>query len=219
MELNAPAVIPPAFPRWEATMDRWGSLMLASVSSCAEMASIGFGMPRDAISSLMRHGPHLLAPTGSDLSRFCEVGRPLAGWHNDLNLLTIHGKARYSGLSAWLRDGTKLRVSVPRGCLLVQAGQQLEHLTAGAVQAGMHEVVVTQAALARAQDARNANRPPWRVSSTLFAHIASDQTLTPLAPVFASKESQAAYPSTTAGEQVLGILQKIALSKPPSSAA
>jgi hypothetical protein len=37
-------------------------------------------------------------------------------------------------------DGTKAPVKVPQGCLLVQAGQQLEALTGGYVKAGMHEV-------------------------------------------------------------------------------
>ena len=104
--------------------------------SCAEMAAVGFGLQQDSFSSLMENGPHLLAPTGSDVStipsftmwpfpvcrtmgalhslapptftlhiidwpfplqvsQFCEVGSILAGFHNDLNLLTIHGKSRY----------------------------------------------------------------------------------------------------------------------------
>lgn len=44
-------------------------------------------------------GPHLLAPTGSDLTGelACE-GRVFAGWHYDLNFLTLHGRSRYPGL-------------------------------------------------------------------------------------------------------------------------
>ena len=37
-----------------------------------------------------------------------------------LNLLTIHGKSRYPGLHVWTKDGTKMRVAIPPGCLLVQ---------------------------------------------------------------------------------------------------
>ena len=58
-------------------------------------------------------GPHLLAPTGSDLAAHASVGTVLAGWHNDLNLLTIHGKSRYPGLFVWLKDGTKMPVRAP----------------------------------------------------------------------------------------------------------
>lgn len=38
----------------------------------------------------------------------------------DLNFLTIHGKCRYPGLYIWLKDGRKMLVKVPDGCLLVQ---------------------------------------------------------------------------------------------------
>jgi isopenicillin N synthase-like dioxygenase len=61
-----------------------------------------------------------------------------------LNFLTLHGKSRFPGLDIWLRDGTKVPVSVPDGCLLVQAGMQIEYLTGGLIQAGWHEVVVNQ---------------------------------------------------------------------------
>lgn len=50
----------------------------------------------------------------------------------------------------------------------------------GHVYAGYHEVILTQAAADRAKVAVESGRPPWRVSSTLFSHINSDQTLEPL---------------------------------------
>lgn len=64
----------------------------------------------------------------------------LAGFHYDLNFLTIHGRSRYPGLFIWLRDGRRVMVRVPEGCLLVQAGKQMEYLTGGHVLAGFHEV-------------------------------------------------------------------------------
>jgi hypothetical protein len=69
-------------------------------------------------------GPHLLAPTGSDLSRYGE-GTVFAGYHYDLNVMTIHGKSRFPGLFIWLRDGTRVPVRVPDGCLLLQVGKQV----------------------------------------------------------------------------------------------
>ena len=63
-----------------------------------------------------------------------------AGYHYDLNFLTIHGKSRFPGLFVWLRDGRRIPVKIPPGCLLLQAGKQLEWLTGGYVKAGMHEV-------------------------------------------------------------------------------
>jgi isopenicillin N synthase-like dioxygenase len=61
-------------------------------------------------------------------------------------LLTIHGKSRFPGLFIWPRNGAKkMAVRVPDGCLLVQAGKEMEWLTGGRVQAGYHEVVVNEA--------------------------------------------------------------------------
>mmetsp|Transcript_36264 Transcript_36264/g.63883 ORF Transcript_36264/g.63883 Transcript_36264/m.63883 type:complete len:377 (+) Transcript_36264:87-1217(+) len=215
-DLNAAPVVPTAFPQWTKTMDSWGSKMLNAVTTCAEMAALGFGLERDAISRLMKMAPHLLAPTGSDLSgNWCKPGTVLAGWHSDLNLLTIHGKSRYPGLNAWLADGTKIQVKVPEGCLLVQAGMQIERLTGGAVQAGMHEVVVLPSTVEAAERQAAKGRPAWRISSTLFAHIASNQELRPLGP-FATEKALERFPPILAGEQVMSVLKKINLASPPS---
>jgi len=125
-------------------MDGWGELMLQSVSAAAEMTAIGLDLPANTFTQLARFGPHLLAPTGSDLQKHDKIGTVFAGYHYDLNLLTIHGKSRFPGLYIWRRDGKKLPVSVPPGCLLVQAGKQLEWLTSGKITAGYHEVVCTE---------------------------------------------------------------------------
>jgi hypothetical protein len=54
------------------------------------------------------------------------------------------------------------------------------------------------------------NRPLWRISSTLFSHIASDQVLTPLAH-FADSYSKTDYPVMLAGHQVEEELKFISL--------
>lgn len=48
-------------------MDKWGNMMLDACFTAAEMAAIGMGLSKDAFTSRMIGGPHLLAPTGSDL--------------------------------------------------------------------------------------------------------------------------------------------------------
>lgn len=47
-------------------------------------------------------------------------GTVFAGYHYDLNFLTIHGRHRFPGLSIWLRNGKKVEVKVPVRCLLIQ---------------------------------------------------------------------------------------------------
>ncbi|XAR54337.1 Flavonol synthase [Bertholletia excelsa] len=200
-ELNAEPVIPEGFPEWKDTMDSWGYKMISAIEAVAEMAAIGFDLPKDAFTSLMKQGPHLLAPTGSDLRRHGQEGMVFAGYHYDLNFLTIHGRSRFPGLNIWLRNGQKMEVKVPVGCLLIQTGKQIEWLTAGECIAGMHEVVVTNRTIDAIKLASEQHRSLWRVSSTLFAHIASDAVLKPLGH-FAEFPEASKYPSICAGEFV-----------------
>ncbi|KAF2073569.1 hypothetical protein CYY_005118 [Polysphondylium violaceum] len=214
-ELNCPPVIPAKFPQWGNVMDQWGNLMLNSVETVCEMIATGYGLPKDTITNLMKNGPHLLAPTGSDLKKFGQLDQIFAGFHYDFNLLTIHGKSRYPGLYIWLRDGTRVAVKVPPGCLLLQAGKQLEWITGGDILAGFHEVVVTEATLKTLDEAKEAGRSLWRISSTLFSHVASDKNLTLLEP-FNNEANLAKYPVKLAGKQSEEELEMIKLAKASS---
>jgi isopenicillin N synthase-like dioxygenase len=211
-QMAADPVIPAAFPEWTKVMDTWGNLIMATVGTVAEMAAIGFRLPRDTFTNLMKCGPHLLAPTGSDFNRFGSLGTVLANYHYDLNFLTIHGRSRFPSLFIWTRDGKKLLVKVPPKCLLLQAGKQFEWLTGGHVLAGFHEVVVVSETMAAIEKARAAGKSLWRVSSTLFSHINSDQTLQPLGH-FHSADTLEKYPPTKAGHQVQAELDAIKLGR------
>lgn len=97
------------------------------------------------------YSPHILAPTASDLNKYGKKDTILAGFHTDLNFLTIHGRSRYPGLHIWARNtGKRIPVKFPPTgrYLLVQAGKQLEHLSGGLIRAGFHEVVVNDATVA-----------------------------------------------------------------------
>ena len=91
-QLNAESVKPAAFPQWETEMNSWGYHMLDGIKILCEMLSIGFDLPIDTFTKMLENGPHLLAPTGSDLNKYGTVGTVLAGFHTDLNFLTIHGR-------------------------------------------------------------------------------------------------------------------------------
>lgn len=203
-ELNATPVVPKAFAAtWDATLNAWGEKMMQAAFTIAEMAAIGFGLPKDSFTSRMNLGPHLLAPTASDLDKHAKLGTILAGFHRDLNFVTVHGKSRFPGLDIWLRDGTKFAVSVPDGCLLAQAGMEFEHLTGGRVKAGWHEVIVNERTLSFIEKARAEHRSLWRISSTLFSHIASDVVMEPLVGTPEEiAEAKKTYPPKLAGEHV-----------------
>lgn len=209
-ELNAAPVVPKGMPEWPRVMDVWGNAMLRSVECVSRAAAVGFGLEEDAFVQRMRWGPHLLAPTGCDLEQHGRLDEVFAGKHYDLNFLTIHGKSRYPGLRIWLRDGTPMDVQVPEGCLLLQAGKQMEWLTGGYVQAGAHEVRVTEDTLKVMEERKMQGKSLWRVSSTVFGHIASDQVLQPLGK-FNTPEALEKYPPIYAGEFVQEELEAIRL--------
>ena len=209
-ELNAAPVVPDGMPEWPQVMDVWGNAMLKSVECVARAAAVGFGLEEDAFVERMRWGPHLLAPTGCDLEQHGQLDVVFAGKHCDLNFLTIHGKARFPGLRIWLRDGTPMDVQVPEGCLLVQAGKQMEWLTGGHVCAGAHEVRVTEETLRVMEEKKRRGESLWRVSSTVFGHVASDQVLRPLGK-FNTPEALERYPPIHAGEFVQQELEAIRL--------
>jgi len=76
----------------------------------------------------------------------------------------------------------------------------------------MHEVLFSAATVRTVEEAQRAGRSLWRVSSTLFGHIASDQVMRPLGR-FAKGEMAHAYPPTPAGQYVSEELAVINLRK------
>ena len=50
------------------------------------------------------------------MDKYNQPGCVVAGFHSDLNFLTIHGKSRYPGLHIWLRDGTRIPVRIAGCC-------------------------------------------------------------------------------------------------------
>lgn len=142
--------------------------MYYSIEDLGDMASIGLGLPQDTFREAGKYGyvlwglffiisrlkvwssPHILAPTASDLNKYGKKDTILAGFHTDLNFLTIHGRSRYPGLHIWARNtGKRIPVKFPAtgSYLLVQAGKQLEHLSGGLIKAGFHEVVINDATI------------------------------------------------------------------------
>ncbi|GAW18368.1 hypothetical protein ANO14919_078430 [Xylariales sp. No.14919] len=230
--LNADNIVPATDgirERWTPIMTQWGQSMKSAVSGLAKMAAVGMGLPAETFSDAARYGPHLLAPTASDLQKYGAKATILAGFHTDLNFLTIHGRSRYPGLHVWARNtGRRIAVKIPAGNhLLVQAGKQLEHVTGGLVKAGFHEVVVSDATLAAVarRRAECPERPLVRISSTFFYHLASDFDLAPI-PALAERaravraeqagrgrdEGEAVeYRPMKVGEQVQDELKHIAL--------
>ncbi|KAL0472961.1 hypothetical protein QR685DRAFT_515367 [Neurospora intermedia] len=185
--LNADNVVPQAphiKERWNPAMQQWGTSMKSAVEGLTEMAAVGLGLPAGTFKDAGKYGPHLLAPTASDLVKYGQKDTILAGFHTDLNFLTIHGRSRYPGLHIWARNtGKRITVKIPPGnYLLVQAGKQLEHITGGLIKAGFHEVVVNERTVEVIEKRKQQfpDRPLIRISSTFFWHLNSDHDLAPI---------------------------------------
>ncbi|KAH9004104.1 Clavaminate synthase-like protein [Lactarius hatsudake] len=204
--LNASNVVPQAESlkdRWAPTMEKWGSAMKSAVEGLAQMTAVGLGLPQGTFTDAGKYGPHLLAPTASDLVKYKEKDTILAGFHTDLNFLTIHGRSRYPGLHIWARNSGK-RILVrfpPTGrYLLVQAGKQLEHLSGGLIKAGYHEVVVNDSTVETIERRKSEfpDRPLIRISSTFFWHLSSDYDLAPI-PSLAKRSNDTKVQSSNMG--------------------
>ncbi|TIA89668.1 hypothetical protein E3P99_01956 [Wallemia hederae] len=193
--------------KWESVMDDTGKVFLNAIEQLSRLLAQGLGLPAETFVDAAQFGNHLLAPTGSDLCRYGYLNSVLAGFHTDLNFLTIHGKSRYSGLSIWARNtGKKIAVSIPDGCYLVQAGKQLEHYTGGKILAGFHEVVVNERTIEQIEQhmQQYPDRPLQRVSSTFFYHLSSSLAL---------PEHLPKYPAMNVGDLVMNELKSIGLSE------
>jgi isopenicillin N synthase-like dioxygenase len=55
----------------------------------------------------------------------------------------------------------------------------LEYLTGGYIRSGYHEVINTEEVQRKAKEALMQGRKPWRISSTMFAHLRGDTDLYP----------------------------------------
>ncbi|BGP54124.1 hypothetical protein JCM8202v2_001698 [Rhodotorula sphaerocarpa] len=155
-------VIPRAFAAtWQQSMETWGTQIQRAVEGVSEMLAEGLGLERETFLEAGRFGSHLLAPTATDLRKYGKEG-------SNLNFLTIHGRSRFPGLHIWARNsGKRISVKLPPGCLLVQAGKQLE--------------IPRSPLQSRLASPSTASRPQIRISSTFFHHLSSDEVLSPRA--------------------------------------
>lgn len=79
---------------WKETLESYGGLLKSAAEHLAVMIAIGFDLEPSHFKDAGRYGPHLLAPTATDLERFGKKDSIWAGFHTDLNALSIHGQSR-----------------------------------------------------------------------------------------------------------------------------
>lgn len=82
-------------------MNKWGSQLNRAGLTLSEMIAIGIGIDKNDLRKTIENGLQYFSPPAVDLSG-TKQGDVITGFHQDLTLLTIHGRSRYSGLYAWL---------------------------------------------------------------------------------------------------------------------
>lgn len=174
------------------------------------MLALGLDLPKDQFTSMMRGGMSLLAPTGSDLSKYGKKNDILAAVHYDFGLLTIHGKSNFPGLYIWLRNGERVPVTVPDGYLLLQSGRMLEYFTGGYLHGGYHEVIVSDQTLEAIERAKAQGKSLWRISSTMFTNVRYEVEMKPFAR-FAGLPEAKNYPPVRTYDFVLDELKAITI--------
>lgn len=207
-DITGENIIPNEFPEWESIFNGIGDYFMNLLEKLNQVISIEMGQKKEYLANMCHNGNHMIAPTMSDLTKYGNTGTILAGFHSDISLMTIHGKSRYSGLNIWTRKNEKIRVHVPDGCFLVQAGRQLEYITGGYILSGYHEVVVEQDTVEQLKKAIKQGTSTTRVSSTFFAHINSDKYMEVL-PQFQTDKNVKIYPRIQEGKWLRNRLQKL----------
>lgn len=66
---------------WEGVMNDTGKVLLNAIEQLSNLLARGLGLPRETFVDAAKYGNHLLAPTGSDLSKYGYLNSVLAGFH------------------------------------------------------------------------------------------------------------------------------------------
>lgn len=213
-DLCPPTRIMVGHEKWCRIMRKWGKNMLSDTDLLLGALAEHYGLAPKVFST--KGGAHYVAPTGTKMNKFY-VGKVVVRLHSDMGLLTGHEKsiayfsksgrkASCGGLIVWTKDGRKIRVVVPEGCRLFQAGMQLEYVTGGRIRGGLHQVVIPPEAQALIDEATANGEDVWRITATLFPHYFADKRISVLPPFRVASRT---YKTIFAGALDRATLKKI----------
>ena len=70
----------------------------------SEMIALGIGLEKEDLRRTIENGFYFLSPPALNLHN-SKPGDVISSFHEDLDLLTVHGKTRFPGLYTWLNNG------------------------------------------------------------------------------------------------------------------
>lgn len=221
--LTPPTRILPGHEKWHSVMGKWGSNMMRDAEMILDAYAGHYGLDRHRVFRL-KYGAHIVAPTSTNLLKYSPQ-TVVADTHADMGVLSGHEPSvavlyrpktaerkgwlvmkPCGGLIVWTRDGRRLRVAVPPGCRLFQAGFQFTHITDGRVLSGMHQVIVPPAAEELVKLAHEHEAGVQRISATIFIHLDADTRIV-VPEVFRTPGKD--YPKIWAGKTDMDVLDKI----------
>lgn len=180
-----------------ATLALYKALEEVGMTVLAAIAR-GLGQPETYFESAVKDGDSILrllhyppvSPTAEGVR---------AGAHEDINVITCLLGADEGGLQLLRRDGVWVDVAPPEGALVINVGDMLQRLTAGALPSTTHRVI---------------NPPPERrhlprYSFPFFLHFAPEFLIDPSA--IGVRTEDPAYAPITAGAYLTERLREIGL--------
>ena len=129
------------------------------------------------------------------------MGTPLAAEHTDVDLYTILPLATEEGLEVLNADGRWIRVRVPDGAFIVNAGDMLTNLSNGLFRSSVHRVV-------------SVGSSRERFSIVLFVHGHHEADMSPLPSMIEQTGGQALHPRATEYELLAERLTELQIASP-----
>jgi isopenicillin N synthase-like dioxygenase len=185
-----PALKPTTLALYQA-LEAVGMRVLAAIAR-------GLGQPESFFETAVRDGDSILRLLHyPPLSPHAEGVR--AGAHEDINVITCLLGAEEGGLQLLRRDGVWVDIAPPEGALVINVGDMLQRLTAGALPSTTHRVL---------------NPPPERrhlprYSYPFFLHFAPDFLIDPA--LLGVQTDDPAFAPITAGDYLAERLAQIGL--------
>lgn len=128
-----------------------------------------------------------------------------AGEHTDIDLFAILPRATANGLEVKDKEGNWIRVAVPEGAFIMNAGDVLENMTNGYFKSTVHRVVATED-----------NGNTGRYSLILFIHPKNEDDVSPLPSCIAKTGGKALFPKATRWELFAERLTDMGYATPPT---
>lgn len=183
---------PEEVPGFKPAMRRLYSSLRVCGTDVLRAVAIYMGKPRDYFDEMTRDSPTVLRAIHYPPVRPEQVGKIVWGcMHTDINLATVLPASTYKGLWIRRRDGKWIPGNAPEKCVIAQAADMLQYLTAREFVSAWHEV--------RAPEHPTVE---GRLSAALFIHARSDVVFDP---------GNKRFPPITAGDLLLKRLKEIGL--------